>query len=84
MRISIVCRTARRNATPFGAGGFVTFATTWKPGTKRTLTLIWDQATKQFVGKVDAGKKTEEVQVISYGALSDVDPPGVDFKDLRV
>jgi hypothetical protein len=72
------------DTTPFGAGGFVKFATTWKPGQKRTLTLIWDPAAKQFVGIVDAGKKMEEVQVISYGALSDVDPPGFDFKDLRV
>jgi len=72
------------DTTPFGAGGFVKFATAWKPGQKRMLTLIWDQATKQFVGIVDAGKKSEEMQVISYGALSDVDPPGFDFKDLRV
>jgi hypothetical protein len=71
------------DSTPFTAGGFVKFATTWKPGQKRTLTLLWDQPGKQFIGTVDAGKKTEEVQVISYGALSDVDAPGFDFKDLR-
>ncbi len=50
------------DSTPFSAGGFVKFATTWKPGQKRTLTLRWDQAGKQFVDTVDAGRKTEEVR----------------------
>jgi hypothetical protein len=70
--------------TPFSSGGFVGFTSTWRQGQKRTLNLLWDQANKQFVGTIDAGRPTEEVHVISYVGLPDGDTPGFDFKDLRV
>ena len=65
--------------------GFITFAATWVKNKTYTLTLFWDATNKQIVGTVSGlPRKAQEVQTISYGALTDTDPPGFDFKDLRV
>ena len=59
-------------------------ASPWAIGQTVPSALVWDKPHQQIVGLVNLGLPSQEAQVVSYGALSDVDPPAGDLKEIMV
>src|SRR5262249_52496554 len=64
--------------------GNAPFTKVWALNERHPMILAWDAVNKQFVGIVGFPTVAQEIQTVSYGALSDVSAPGVDFKELGI